>query len=154
MSDSRPDTYEHIHEVQRGLLRLSAALAQRALYHDQSKLQEPELSMFNEFRSKLDEVEHESPEYKVHLEEMGAALEHHYRVNRHHPEHFANGIHGMNLLDLMELVCDWVAAAGRKGESPVPYIEGAAKERFGYGEEIERLLVKTSNLLLPEVAHD
>lgn len=150
MGDSRPDTWQHIHDVQRLLLGVAGELAQRALEHDQSKLREPELSMFDTFRSKLDDVEHESPEYRRQLEQMGEALQHHYRANRHHPEHFEEGIHGMNLLDLIELVCDWIAASGRKGDDPRPYIRGAARERFGYGDEIERLLLNTVDLLLPE----
>jgi hypothetical protein len=147
MPDSRPDTYEHIIEVQRLLLGVCGELMERAVDHDQSKLREPELSMFNVYREKLDEVEHESPAYKRHLAEMGKALEHHYQANRHHPEHFHEGIHGMNLIDLIELTCDWIAAAGRKGDDPRPYIRGAAKERFGYGEEIEGLLARTVEAL-------
>lgn len=141
--DSRPDTYEHIREVRGRLARCAVALIERAHEHDRSKLVEPELSMFNTYRRKLDEVEHGSPEYKEHLREMGKALEHHYQENRHHPEHFEDGIHGMNLLDLLELLCDWLAASERQGNELEPYIRDGARERFGYGDEIERLLLNT-----------
>jgi len=44
---------------------------------------------------------------------MKPAIEHHYKNNRHHPEHFNNGIDEMNLVDLIELLCDWKAASER-----------------------------------------
>lgn len=141
--DSRPDTYEHIAEVRYRLNRVIRQLLTRAHVHDRSKLEEPELSMFNVYRQKLDEVEHDSPEYRRQLADMGEALRHHYAHNSHHPEHYPDGIAGMDLLDLIEMLCDWLAAAARKGDDVVPYIKGGAQERFGYGEEIKRLLLNT-----------
>lgn len=143
--DSRPDTYEHIGEVRRLLLDAAGDLLRRAHEHDQSKLVDPELSMFNIYRPKLDEVEHDSPEYHEHLAKMGEALQHHYEHNSHHPEHYENGVQGMTLLDLLEMLCDWIAASGRKGDPLEPYITDGARKRFGYGDEIERLLLNTLN---------
>lgn len=147
--DSRPDTYEHIEAVRGLMLNCAVRLMRRAHEHDASKLVEPELSMFNEFRQKLDEAEHDSPEYRQHLVEMGDALQHHYRANRHHPEYFTEGVAGMNLLDLLEMLCDWIAAAGRKGDSPAAYILSGGRERFGYGDEIQRLLLNTLDAVRP-----
>lgn len=141
--DSRPETHEHIAQVRGLLMGVAHDLEMRAHVHDRSKLEDPELSMFDVYRIKLDEVEHDSPEYRQHLKEMGEALEHHYRENRHHPEHFENGIEGMNLIDLIEMLCDWLAASRRQGDDPEPYITGGGRERFGYGDEIERLLLNT-----------
>lgn len=45
---------------------------------------------------------------------MGAALEHHYRANSHHPKHHgAARVAGMDLFDVVEMVCDWIASAAR-----------------------------------------
>ena len=44
---------------------------------------------------------------------MGPALQHHYEDNCHHPEHYRNGIHDMNMVDLIEMLCDWRAAIKR-----------------------------------------
>jgi hypothetical protein len=34
--------------------------------------------------------------------------------NSHHPEHYGNrGISGMDLFDVVEMMCDWMAAARR-----------------------------------------
>lgn len=145
--DSRPDTWRHIWQVQGLLYGAAMELLRRAHEHDQSKLVEPELTGFDYWRRKLDEVEHDSPEYKAHLKEMDELLAHHYEHNRHHPEHFDNGIHGMNLIDLLEMLCDWLAAARRQEDVPLnsvaDYIRGGARERFGYGDEIEGLLLAT-----------
>jgi hypothetical protein len=40
-------------------------------------------------------------------------LAHHYAANSHHPEHYKEGIAGMDLFDLVEMFCDWKASAER-----------------------------------------
>lgn len=145
--DSRPDTYVHIGRVRELITRAVMELLDRGNHHDASKLESPEVEVFDQYRSKLDTTEHDSPQYHQQLREMGEALKHHYAVNRHHPEHFPEGIHGMNLIDLLELCCDWVAASERQGGDLEAYIRGGARERFGYGDEIERLLLETVRAL-------
>jgi hypothetical protein len=87
MSDSRPDTYEHIGEVRGLVLGAAADLMRRAHIHDASKLVEPEVSVFDEVSPRLRKLTYGSDEYKASLAEMGEALAHHYAENRHHPEH-------------------------------------------------------------------
>ena len=61
-----------------------------------------------------------TPEYEAVLERAGPALEHHYRRNSHHPEHYGPaGVAGMDLFDLVEMVCDWMAAAERNPDDGV-----------------------------------
>ncbi len=122
------DTLRHIADVKRLMNLTAQELYQRSLHHDASKLDSPEKEMFETWRPKLDAMSVDSPEYKNALAQMGEGLTHHYAVNRHHPEHFENGINGMNLIDILEMVCDWKAAAARKGESV--NMEWACK-RFG-----------------------
>src|SRR3989337_294012 len=106
----------HMRFVNRYLDKLTLALVYRAVEHDASKLQEPEKAMFDEWTPKLKEFEFGSDEYKAALAGMGEALKHHYENNCHHPEHFENGVDEMNLLDVIEMVCDWRAAAFVKGQ--------------------------------------
>src|SRR3990172_12749776 len=108
--DSRSDTYEHIHNVQTFIEMYIEHLLWRMTKHDNSKLQEPEKSMYDEFTPKLRGMTYGSDEYKECLKQMGGALKHHYENNSHHPEHFPNGINGMTLLDLIEMLADWKAA--------------------------------------------
>lgn len=61
-------------------------LMKRQENHDQSKLQEPELSIFNEYTPKLKDIPYGSGAYKKNMKEMKVAIDHHNKVNRHHPE--------------------------------------------------------------------
>lgn len=112
--------------------------------HDASKLQEPEKPMFDEWTPRLRELEFGSDEYKAALSKMGEALKHHYENNRHHPEHFENGVNGMNLLDVIEMVCDWRAAADFKGQDVnMEYLT----KRFGLSEQLVSIIGNTLDVL-------
>lgn len=142
--DSRPDTHAHIAEV-RGLMLLAVAdLTRRAHVHDQSKLEGPEVEVFNRVTPRLKELTYGSDEYKASLVEMGEALTHHYEANDHHPEHHASGIKGMNLLQLLEMVCDWMAACKRHPDGSIHKSIDLNAERFGYNNEWRWLLWNTA----------
>lgn len=85
------ETCDHIFEVIKGLLIASNEIGKRIILHDRSKLQRGEVETFAEYTPKLKELEYGSDEYKLTLQKMNKALEHHYRYNRHHPEHFNAG---------------------------------------------------------------
>ncbi len=147
--DSRPDTYAHIAQVRGLLLVVVRDLLERAHVHDESKLESPEREMFDEFTPRLAEMVYGSPEYEACTAEMRkTALRHHYEANRHHPEHFPEGITGMNLLDLTEMLADWKAAGLRHADGgDLGRSITINAERFGYGPEIERLLRNTAEAL-------
>jgi rubrerythrin len=88
MYDSELDTREHIRNVQRLLEAIVSNVLDRSVGHDKSKLDEPEKSMYDEFTPKLKGSTYGSDEYKGFLKDMGAALQHHYEINTHHPEHY------------------------------------------------------------------
>lgn len=145
--DSRVDTYAHMQLVQRNLGIMIHDLLRRAEAHDQSKLSEPELTAYNEMGARLREVEYGSEEYRAILRSQKPAIQHHYAHNTHHPEHYGDaGIRGMNLLDVLEMLCDWEAAARRK--------DGHAREsmdhnqaRFGFSDELKAILLNTLSLI-------
>lgn len=114
--DSRPDTQKHINRVNRLLYESIMKLQDRAVAHDQSKLNSPEVEVFDRVTPKLKELTYGSDEYKASLAEIKPALDHHYANNSHHPEHFENGVDGMTLLDLLEMIIDWKAAGERHGD--------------------------------------
>jgi hypothetical protein len=78
---------------------------------------------------------------------MGEALQHHYEVNRHHPEHFPNGIDDMNLLDVIEMLADWKAATLRHADGDLDRSITQNAERFGYGAQLEGILRNTARQL-------
>lgn len=87
-------------------------LEDRALSHDDSKLREPELSAFASLPD-LSGIEYGSPEYKAGLEKIKPVIQGHYAKNDHHPQHFEDGVNGMSLMALIEMLCDWRAATER-----------------------------------------
>lgn len=82
--DSRPDTRKHIERVRELLAQVGQELKTRGVEHDLSKLEDPELDIFNEYTPKLRDSTYGSDEYKGYLKGMGAGLQHHYEHNRHH----------------------------------------------------------------------
>ena len=137
-------TIAHINEVALLLDEMVKRLRARARSHDYTKLASPERETFIEYTPKLRDLDYGSPKYKRCLEEMKVALKHHYANNRHHPEHFEDGILGMTLIDLLEMMCDWRAATKRHVTGDIrKSLEHNAK-RFEIPEPIQRILENTA----------
>jgi hypothetical protein len=147
MIDSRPETYKHIHTVQRFLSRMIVDLLRRQQEHDQSKLASPEVEVFDEFTPKLAGMTYGSDEYRACLAAMRPALDHHNAHNSHHPEHYPDGIRGMSLLDLAEMICDWAAASQRHRDGSILRSIEIGQERFGYSDELKQVFINTLPLL-------
>lgn len=145
--DSRDDTLKHIETVKGLLKKVKQELWTRAIVHDASKLIEPEKEIFDEYTPKLKDSTYGSPEYKEFLVGMGEALQHHYSENRHHPEHFENGIRDMNLIDIVEMFCDWKAATMRHADGDIHKSIIHNKERFGYSDDLEAIFNNTVEVL-------
>lgn len=156
--DSRVDTWAHIARVRQLLGDVITRLLVRADVHDRSKLESPEKEVFDVYSPKLPDIVYGSEEYEQMRREMGAALEHHYELNPHHPEHYAAGIAGMSLLDLIEMLADWKAATERHrptapaapGRADAPQYDSDLlrsialnQERFGYSDEVRLILENT-----------
>lgn len=148
--DSRPDTLEHIMQVQEFMQVVCSSLIARMCAHDRSKLHDPELEIFNEFTPKLRDASYGSAEYREFLHLMGDALVHHYAQNSHHPEHYEDGIRGMSLLDLIEMVCDWMASCMRHADGDIWKSIEQNQERFGYSDEVKSIIQNTVRELTGE----
>ncbi len=141
--DSRNDTIDHIYKVQSLLKQIRDRLADRGLAHDLSKLEEPEKSLFDEFTPKLSSVEYGSDKYKEYLAQMGEALNHHYENNSHHPEYYENRIYGMNLLDVVEMFCDWTAASLRHSDGDIRKSLEINRKRFNIEDQLYNIFMNT-----------
>ena len=113
------ETYKHVKRVQSNLNIFIKDLISRGENHDNSKFEEPELSIFAENTEKLGKVAYGSEEYKQLLVSVKPAIDHHYAKNRHHPEHWPNGIEDMTLIDLVEMLADWKAATERNKDGNI-----------------------------------
>lgn len=147
MIDSRIATSEHINEVQSNLATCIIELVNRSVSHDWSKLSEPEVSAFDAVTEELAGLEYGTEEYTASLRKLGPALASHYAVNRHHPQHFTNGISGMNLIDLIEMICDWEAASRRHTTGDIMKSIEINQERFGYSDELKSIFKNTVDFI-------
>jgi hypothetical protein len=137
---------DHINQVREFMMIVAKQLIERALVHDQSKLQSPEIEIFTEYTPKLKNSTYGSDEYKSFLKGMGEALKHHYAHNSHHPEHYEDGIQGMDLLDIVEMFCDWKAATMRHADGDIHKSIEHNKGRFKYGDDLEAIFRNTAKL--------
>ena len=143
MSDERFKTLRHVETVRNHLNLCVRELLERGEQHDHSKLQSPEREAFDEFTEKLRGSTYGSPEYKQFLEDLKFPLAHHYATNRHHPEHHANGVQGMTLIDVIEMVCDWRSSSMRHTDGDIFKSLPINQKRFGYSDDLAQIIENT-----------
>ncbi len=141
------ETCAHIRQVGTYLMIIEHHLRVRKCEHDYSKKNPPELDIFDIYTPKLKGTTYGSDEYKQYLTEMKPALDHHYAHNRHHPEHHKDGINDMNMIDLMEMFCDWLAATKRHADGNIMKSIEINGERFGISEQLKAILRNTVSYL-------
>lgn len=110
----------HIVAVRVYMMQIVQNLQRRLLEHDSSKLVEPERSAYEGLDEHLEGLEYGTEAYRQGIKEyLGSALKHHHAHNSHHPEHYPNGIMGMSLFDLLEMLADLRAVCDDKGKSVI-----------------------------------
>lgn len=142
--DSTADTLKHSQRVGALMSEPVTELLTRSTQHDRSKTEDPELAVFNEYTPKLKTSTYGSDEYKGYLAAMGEGLRHHYGANRHHPEHFDDGVAGMTLVDLMEMLADWKAATERHDDGDLRKSLSIQRDRFGITDQLLQILTNTA----------
>lgn len=141
--DSRQDTTEHINTVRGFMQILIEHLRNRAYDHDASKLVSPEKDAFDVLTPRLKGLTYGSDEYRACLKEMKPAIQHHYENNTHHPEHWPNGVDDMDLLDVVEMLCDWKAAGMRHADGDILKSLEINRERFKLSDQLYSVMVNT-----------
>lgn len=163
--DSRKDTLEHIAKVNVNIKKLTNVIFKRLSEdkthktimspiayrlnlrgneHDSSKLSSIEKELFDKYTPLLAGLTYGSKEFDDCKAGMGPALDNHYAENRHHPEHFENGMSDMNLVDLMEMFCDWAASTERHNDGDIHKSIEINKKRFGYCDVIASIFHNTA----------
>jgi hypothetical protein len=148
MSESKFKTLRHIETVRNYLNVVIRELTVRQEQHDQSKLESPEVEIFEENTPKLRCITYLSEEYKEIMKDMDIAIKNHYKENRHHPEYFKNGIKDMTLVDLIEMICDWISSSQRHTDGDIFESIRKNKDRFNYSDETELILFNTACFLI------
>lgn len=158
------ETWDHVHHVQEWVRSAIDDLRDRLMVHDESKFQSPEREGFMRMASelKLAEVKYTDPEYREILKAHGpTTIIPHYRENDHHPEFYAfegealnkawvkdgTAISRMNLMALIEMLCDWKAATLRVKDGDLLGSIEHNQERFGYDDQVKSIMVNTAKEL-------
>lgn len=142
--DSRADTLDHIGKVRARLDEAIGELQDRQRAHDASKLVAPEKSGYDRLAGLLRGGAYGSEAYHAILSEARETIQHHYANNSHHPEHYADGIAGMSLFDLIEMVADWKAASERTpGQESIAPSLARSVERWGIAPQLAQILANT-----------
>lgn len=134
--------WPHIYHVQLFLIRVIEQIHVRLFHHDLSKLSRPEVTAFAKCAEQLETTDPSTLEHKRASNEMKKAIEKHYASNRHHPEHFESGINGMNLIDLIEMLCDWKALSLLGEVTAQEFLDDAA-DRYGINDQLYNVLANT-----------
>jgi len=142
-----PETLEHIENVRNAIEKIRKELIIRGLEHDAAKMEESEVSYFDKYTPLLKTMEYGSPEYTDSLEKLKPALEHHYATYRHHPEFYADGVKDMNLVDIMEMFCDWYAASMRTKNGNMQNSIDISCKRFNICPDLKQIFINSVELL-------
>ena len=118
----------------------------RGNQHDLSKYESEE---FPVYAGQIDEFEkhfYGSDGYNKAKAAIRPATEHHFKHNRHHPEHFPNGIEGMNLVDLLEMLCDWKSATENHPQHPgdLKTSFAVATKKYKISPQLNQILYNTA----------
>lgn len=145
--DSVQSTKRHIKRIGELINVVIKELKKRGQDHDKSKLERPEVDIFNEGTPSLKVLTYGSKKYHEQMQKIQPALDHHYKVNRHHPEYFKNGIKDMNLIDLIEMICDWKAATERHEDGDLVKSLKINQKKFGYSDELQEIFKNTIKII-------
>jgi hypothetical protein len=137
------ETLKHIKKVAHNIGLVTKELDKRAEIHDASKMEEPERGIMAEHVPLLGNTTYGTPEYDALLEKIRPALDHHYANNRHHPEFHKNGINDMDLIDILEMLCDWKAATERNKNGNIRKSIEINAKRFKIDSQLAQILENT-----------
>ena len=136
---------KHKKSVKKRMLYLAEEIAKRAEKHDDSKLRPPEVNWLIQM-DKEPRVEYGSPEYFEKMKRWDKFFKHHYKNNSHHPAHYnEQGIYGMTIVDLVEMMCDVISYVSELHVYQAAKIIKEQKERFDIDEGITQILINTLN---------
>lgn len=147
IAECQVETQKHIEMVRKYIRFMIDKIEMRGVKHDASKLESPEVELFTQFTPKLSATTYGSDEYNSYLEGLKPALDHHYASNRHHPEHFVNGVNDMTLVDIIEMFCDWKASTHRMNDGNLLKSIDVNTDRFHIEDQLKQIFVNTARMI-------
>jgi hypothetical protein len=126
------------------MFKILENLRMRAENHDKSKLVPPEKDGWD-LMDKEPSYRYGTVEYYKKMKKYYEVFKHHYDVNSHHPEHYGNDISKMDLLDIIEMLCDWLSYKEDLTDEEIDStIKGQCK-RFNFSDEMQSILINTAH---------
>jgi hypothetical protein len=112
--DSRPATSFTASVLVSSLSQFSRSCTTTPRATTEARPNSPEVQVFDEFTPKLKTSTYGRTSTRAISKRWAMGLKHHYAYNRHHQEFFGeDGVDGMTLVDLIEMLPDWKAATER-----------------------------------------
>lgn len=133
----------HISGVRDRCLKLAEELYRRGMEHDLSKRSPEEFEPMAQNFAALRQTEYGSDAYNRARSLIQPAVDLHYSRNTHHPEHYQDGIKGMCLLDIIEMICDWAEASKGSLNGSMAKSMEVNKKRFGISEQLFAVMENT-----------
>lgn len=143
--DSREETKAHIRNIRSKGRKFIDLFLEELMAHDASKLEGLEKRLFDELAGTQGKHEPLSKEYEKDRIKLQEALNHHYASNRHHPEHFPNGVAGMNLVDFVIMILDWCATSEKYPTGDIYQSIEKLKDRFNLSDDIVSIAKNTAS---------
>lgn len=136
------EIHTHIAGVSKRVLNVCAALMDRAVTHDASKYSEKELDAHLAKIIDANGITYGTDAYYKINKKYEALRAEHFANNRHHPEHHPNGIDDMDLVDVIEMLCDWLMASENTGTA-VERSLAINEQRYNISPQVMQLLRNT-----------
>lgn len=135
---------KHKERVSFYLLEFAKELMNRSVNHDNSKFGDDELDEYSKVIDVFDKCRFGTSEYSKSRDKISSVVKLHQSRNRHHPEHFPNGIDGMDLVDLLEMISDWKSATRNHdvGSTMKSSVEFCIK-RYNISPQLAQIIVNT-----------
>ena len=134
--------HDHTFGVRSRVTRICTALITRAITHDNSKYSEKELNAHISMADEMDGIKYGTDAYYTIKKKYEALSAEHFANNRHHPEHHPKGIDDMNLVDVIEMLCDWLTGSENTG-TPVERSLEINEKRYNVSPQLMNLLRNT-----------
>jgi hypothetical protein len=140
--DSKHATLEHISHVRTYLFKVLSLIQFRAAEHDNSMLQPEEKKLLDVHSPQVFKSEPGSREHQEALQKLLPALNSHFQKNTHHIEHYGN-INGMDLIDLIEWLCDQQASALRTPSQDINDLLDKNFNKYKFPQEMVDIIRNT-----------
>ena len=154
-NDSSTNIMRHRSRVYSKMMFVIRELTKRAHSHDNSCFGVEEAPILDEILPEINNTDTIDPssetfnqdryDYLMRRKELVDAL--HFKENDHHPEHFESSICGMNVIQLTEMVCDWIAKSKEQGTDIWNDLK-IYKEKYSISEDLYNILINSVEYLL------